>query len=61
MSPKLDLYYVLEVHFLLFITRERAISDANFKLINEKIHSFYWVDIHLRFCHIHLNFFLHRK
>ena len=35
-----------DVHLLLFITRKYTIINANLKLINVKIHSFYSIDIH---------------
>ena len=34
------------LHLLLFITRKYTIINANVKLINAKIHSFYSIDIH---------------
>ena len=34
------------LHLLLFITRKYTIINANLKLINAKLHSFYSVDIH---------------
>ena len=34
------------VHLLLFITRKYTSINANLKLINSKIHSFYLIDIH---------------
>ena len=43
-------------HLLLFIERKYTIINANLKLINEKIHSFYWIDIHLQCCHVQLKF-----
>ena len=36
------------LHFLLFITSKYTIINANLKLINAKIHSFYSTDIHWR-------------
>ena len=36
------------VHLLLFITRKYSIINADLKLINAKIHSFYSVDISIR-------------
>ena len=38
----------LEFHLLLFITRKYTIINANLKLINAKIHSFYPTEIHQR-------------
>ena len=35
-----------KVHLLLFITSKNTIINANLKLINAKIHSFYSMDIH---------------
>ena len=37
---------VLKLHLLLFISRKYTIINANLKLINVKIHSFYSIDIH---------------
>ena len=34
------------LHLLLFIARKYTIINANLKLINAKIHSFYPVDTH---------------
>ena len=34
------------LHLLLFITRRYTIINANLKLINAKIHSFYSIDVH---------------
>ena len=48
------------VHVLMSISRKYTIINANLELINSKIHSFYRIDIHLRFCHVHLKL-LHRK
>ena len=48
------------IHLLLFITRNCTIINVKLKLINAKIHSFYWVDIHLHFCHVQLKF-LYKK
>ena len=37
---------LIYIHLLLFITRKYTIIDANLKLINAKIHSFYSIDTH---------------
>ena len=37
---------VFQIHLWLFITRKQTIVNANLKLINAKIHSFYSIDIH---------------
>ena len=34
------------LHLLLFIIRKYTIINVNLKLINEKIHSFYSIDVH---------------
>ena len=39
---------IIVVHLLLFITRKYTIINANLKLINAKINSFYSMDIHQR-------------
>ena len=39
-------YQAIKLHLLQFITRKYSVINANLKLINAKIHSFYSIDIH---------------